>query len=135
MNVLVVEPGYAPYEKEINGLEEMQQTVGGLITISYPYKEQVAIVSNDESILLGMDFNRSIPGGYGGIFGTFFICGLTEEDLTSLPPEMMARFKKEYHQAEILLAINGSGYVTFRVPPKQRPGQNTPTKPPKQPER
>lgn len=135
MNVLVVEPGYAPYEKEINGLEEMQQTVGGLITISYPYREPVAIVSNDESILLGMDFNRSIPGGYGGIFGTFFICGLTEDDLISLPPEMMARFKKEYHQAEILLTINGSGYVTFRVPPKQRPGQNTPAKPPKQPER
>ena len=25
MNVLVVEPGYLPYEKEINGLEEMQR--------------------------------------------------------------------------------------------------------------
>ena len=36
MNVLVVEPGYAPYEKEINGLEEMQGVVGGLITAIYP---------------------------------------------------------------------------------------------------
>lgn len=35
MNVLVVEPGMAPYEKEVNGLEEMQATVGGLITASY----------------------------------------------------------------------------------------------------
>lgn len=28
MNVLVVEPGMAPYEKEVNGLKEMQATVG-----------------------------------------------------------------------------------------------------------
>ena len=36
MNVLVVEPGTLPYEKEINGLEEMQKIVGGLITAIYP---------------------------------------------------------------------------------------------------
>lgn len=28
MKVLMVEPGYAPYEKELNGLEEMQAAVG-----------------------------------------------------------------------------------------------------------
>ena len=52
MNVLVVEPGFAPYEKEINGLEEMQSTVGGLIQAIYPYPEQVAIVCNEEGLLL-----------------------------------------------------------------------------------
>ena len=31
MNVLVVEPGVMPYEKEVNGLHEMQAVVGGLI--------------------------------------------------------------------------------------------------------
>ena len=54
MKVLVVEPGYAPYEKDIEGLEAMQEVVGGLITASYPYEDLVAVVSNDESILLGM---------------------------------------------------------------------------------
>ena len=29
MNVLVVEPGCLPYEREISGLEEMQAVVGG----------------------------------------------------------------------------------------------------------
>lgn len=43
MNVLVVEPGTAPYEKKINGLHEMQDTVGGLITAIYPYPEEVAL--------------------------------------------------------------------------------------------
>ena len=31
MKVLIVKPGYAPYEAEINGLHEMQDVVGGLI--------------------------------------------------------------------------------------------------------
>ena len=135
MNVLVVEPGYAPYEKEINGLDEMQATVGGLITTSYPYKEQVAIVSNDESILLGMDYNRSIPGGYGGIFGPFFICGLTEDSFCSLTPEQMDKFKMEYHHAEILLGFRGEGPVTLKVQPKQRTPADAPQKKPKEPER
>ena len=135
MNVLVVEPGYAPYEKEINGLDEMQATVGGLITASYPYKEQVAIVSNDESILLGMDYNRSIPGGYGGIFGPFFVCGLTEDSFCSLTPEQMAKYKKEYHHAEILLGFRGEGPVTLKVQPKQHTSADVPQKKPKQPER
>ena len=30
MKVLMVEPGAAPYEKELNGLHEMQAAVGGL---------------------------------------------------------------------------------------------------------
>ena len=72
MNVLMVEPGMAPYEKEINGLEEMQAAVGGLITVIYPYKEPVGIVANDEGILLKMEFNRSVEGGYGGIFFSLF---------------------------------------------------------------
>ena len=67
MDVLVVEPGYAPYEKSINGLDEMQATVGGLIQAIYPYEEQVAIVCNEEGLLHGLEFNRSVPGGYGGV--------------------------------------------------------------------
>ena len=98
MNVLVVEPGMAPYEKEVNGLKEMQATVGGLITVIYPYEEQVAIVSNDESILEGMPFNRSVEGGYGGIFGTFFVCGLGEEDFCSLPPEPVSYTHLRAHE-------------------------------------
>lgn len=32
MKVLMVEPGYAPYETELNGLREMQDAVDGTIT-------------------------------------------------------------------------------------------------------
>ena len=54
MTVLMVEPGYEPYEKTIpNTLAAKQELVGGLITAIYPYEEMVAIVANDEGILLG----------------------------------------------------------------------------------
>ena len=130
MNVLVVEPGLLPYDKEINGLYEMQAVVGGYITASYPFKEPVAIVSNDEAILMGMEFNRSIEGGYGGIFGTFFVCGLSEDSFSSLTPEQMEFYKKKYHFAEILIGARGNEPITFKVEPKP-PRHKPPKQPPK----
>ena len=135
MDVLVVEPGYAPYEKSINGLDEMQATVGGLIQAIYPYEEQVAIVCNEEGLLHGLEFNRSVPGGYGGVVGTFFICGLGEEDFCSLTPEQMEKYRKEYHKAEILIGARGNEPITIKVEPKQKKTPGVPQKPPKRPER
>lgn len=80
MRVLMVEPGYAPYEKELNGLHEMQAAVGGLIQAIYPFEERVGLVCNEEGLINGMEFNRSVPSGYEGVFGPFFVCGLGDED-------------------------------------------------------
>lgn len=135
MNVLVVEPDYAPYEKEINGLPEMQATVGGKIQAIYPFEEQVAVVCNDDGIGMGLPFNRSMDRGYGGVFGTFFVCGLGEESFTSLTPEQMARYKQKFHQAEILLGAKGNDAITMKVPPKQRDLPYQPPRSPKHPER
>ena len=130
MNVLVVEPGYLPYEKEIldsaDHLEEMQAIVGGLIEPIYPYHEEVAIVCNEEGLINGLPFNRSVPGGYGGVFGTFFICGLGEEDFCSLPPDLMERFKKEFRNSEILLGFEGSEAVTLKVSSQPKPRDTLP---------
>lgn len=133
LNVLVVEPDYAPYEKEISGLREMQAVVGGSIQAIYPYKEPVAIVCNEEGILNGLPFNRSIEGGYGGVFGTFFVCGLGEEDFCSLTPEQVKTYKQKFHHAEILIGARGNEAVTLKVEPreKNRPpkGHERPTQP------
>ena len=135
MNVLVVEPGMAPYEKEINGLKQMQETVGGLIDAIYPFEDRIAVVCNDEALLLGMEFNRSMPGGYGGVFGTFFVCGLGEEDFATLSPNLMEKYKKFFHNAEILIGAKENDLFTIKVPPKQPPAAGTPQKKPKAPER
>lgn len=39
MTVVIVKPGYAPYEAEINGLDEMQEVVGGMIQAIYPFED------------------------------------------------------------------------------------------------
>ena len=116
MNVLVVEPGMLPYEKEIDGLSEMQAVVGGYIEAIYPYEEMVAIVCNEEGLINGLPFNRSMDGGYGGVFGTFFVCGLTEESFGSLSPEQVKHFKERFKYAEILLGVIENEPITLKVP-------------------
>ena len=133
MNVLVVEPGYLPYEKGIpdtldsdEHLRALQEIVGGYIEAIYPYEEEVAIVCNEEGLINGLPFNRSVPGGYGGVFGTFFICGLGEEDFCSLPPELTERFKKEFRNSEILLGFDGNEAVTLKVSSQPKPHDTPP---------
>ena len=116
MNVLVVEPGIMPYEKEINGLEEMQAVVGGYIEAIYPYEDMVAIVCNEEGLINDLPFNRSMDGGYGGVFGTFFVCGLTEGSFGSLSPAQVKHFKDRFKNAEILLGVKGNKPITLKVP-------------------
>lgn len=124
MKVLMVEPGYAPYEKELNGLEEMQAAVGGLIQAIYPFKERVGIVCNDEGLINGMEFNRSVPGGYQGVFGPFFVCGLGDEDFCSLTPKQIKTYKQMFYKAELLVAASKAGLVTLPVEPKVKLGQS-----------
>lgn len=139
MNVLVVEPGVAPYEKEIEdgetSLKAMQAIVGGLITVSYPYEEQVCIVSNDDSIGLGIPFNRSVEGGYGGIFGPFFVCGLEGEGFCSLTPEQMERYKQKFHKAELLIGVQGNEPLTMKVEPRPKEQPDHLQRSPKSPQR
>lgn len=40
MTVVIVKPGYAPYEADINGLDEMQKVVGGIIQAIYPFEDK-----------------------------------------------------------------------------------------------
>ncbi len=123
MNVLVVEPGTLPYEKEIDGLNEMQALVGGHIQGIYPYKEPVGIICNEDALGLELPFNRSVEGGYGAVFGTFFVCGLTADDFCSLTPEQMQTYKKEFRFAEVPIAYKGNEVITIKVQaePKNKP--------------
>lgn len=101
----------------------MQQAVGGLIQAIYPFEDKVAVVCDDEGMLKPNEFNRSMPGGYGGVFGPFFVCGLGADDFVSLTPEQMQVYKKQFHQAELLLGVKGNTPVTLRVEPfKKRDG-------------
>ena len=84
MKVLIVEPMKPCYVREISGLNDMQEIVGGHIEAIYPFKEQVAIIANEEGKILGLPFNRPLSDErgvpYDIVCGTFFLAGLGAED-------------------------------------------------------
>ena len=128
MNVLMVEPGKAPYETEISdGLEAMQAAVGGNIQAVYPYEDLVGLVCNEEGKLEGLPLNRALRTEDGEIYdiiaGNFFICGLGEENFCSLSPELAEKFKEEFKIAGKILAVK-----------QPVPGDGAPEKPQKGPE-
>ena len=55
MNVLMVEPGKAPYEAQIgDDLQSMQALVGGYIQAVYPFEQPVALVCCESGKLDGL---------------------------------------------------------------------------------
>ena len=113
MQALIVEPLKAPYVKEIGEkLEDLQHEVGGYIEAVYPYEDPVALVCNEEGKLNGMEYNRAIRDENGEvreiIAGPFLIVGLGEEDFTSLPEDMVQKYKRMFAQPEVFLQTQSS---------------------------
>ena len=108
MNVLMVEPGKAPYEMQIgDDLQSMQAVVGGYIQAVYPFEQPVALVCRESGKLDGLTLNRALRDSDGDIYdiiaGTFFIAGLGESDFTDLPHELAERFAEQFRQPELFL--------------------------------
>ena len=113
ISVLVVEPNTPAREAKIgSSLKDMQKIVGGLIQAIYPYEEPVALICNDEGKMQGLPLNRALRYEdsdeiYDIIAGTFFVCGLDENNFASLTPEHMAKFKEMFHAPEVFGRVNG----------------------------
>lgn len=94
MKILMVEPGTHPREADIpHTLEEMQHVVGGHIEAVYPWGDQVGLVCDEDGLSKNTDWNRYICKDIA-IKGTFFVCGLGEEDFTDLSPELIEKYRK-----------------------------------------
>ena len=113
MKVLIVEPMKPCYVREISGLNDMQEIVGGHIEAIYPFKEQVAIIANEEGKILGLPFNRPLSDErgvpYDIVCGTFFLAGLGAEDFVSLTDEQLQRYKSLYDNVQILPVRTATG--------------------------
>lgn len=101
MKVLVVEVGRQPMVQEIDGsLRSMQEIVGGYIQPVYPWREEVALVCNEEGKINGMALNRPLLDDRGQlvdiIAGTFFICSapIDSESFQSLTDEQIERYSR-----------------------------------------
>lgn len=100
MRVVYVEPGRPAYEAEIaHTLEAEQKAVGGLIECVYN-EDDTALVCNDEGKLLGMAGNRRIGDSGTVIAGSFFVCGLTEDDFRGLTDTEAQTYLERFAQLE-----------------------------------
>ena len=120
MTVLKIMPGHKPEIITMpHTLEAMQSMVDGYIQAIYPYEDPVAIICNEEGKLMGMEPNRAIrdPDTHeitDIICGTFFICGLGEEDFCSLTEEQATKYSKLFHSPEAFL-WNGTNLIVLPV--------------------
>lgn len=118
INVLVVEPGLLPYKKEICDAGDMRKLIGthGYGGKIYEFKKNIAVVYNESGRDEKLEFNRSITErGFGGVFGTFVVCGLSEGKFTSLTPEQIRTYAKRFRKAEVLLDMYGNKPVTIKI--------------------
>ena len=130
MKVLIVEPGKAPYEAELDGsLRSMQEAVGGGIESNSPYEDPAVIISNRDGKNAGLTLNRAVYGQDGSmtdiIAGTFFIAGLGEESFTDLPDYLMEKSKEQFKHPEKFIRLAGEVVVAKQpLPPEEqtRPG-------------
>ena len=117
IKVLVVEPMKPCEVREIDGsLETMQAIVGGYIQAVYPFRDEIALVCNEEAKLMGLPYNRPLTDNHGLpydiICGTFFLAGQGGEDFVSLTDEQIGRYKGLYDNMMVLTAE--------KAPPKQK---------------
>jgi hypothetical protein len=61
--MLVLEPHKVPYEMVFpDGLEYLQQAVGGWIECTFPFDDNAFVIGNEEAKLIGLEGNRHING-------------------------------------------------------------------------
>lgn len=106
IRVLVVEPMKPCEVREISGLAAMQAIVGGPIQAIYPFRDEVALVCNEEGKNLNLPYNRPLTDDrglpYDMICGTFFLAGMGSEDFISLTNEQIQRYKDLYDNVMVL---------------------------------
>lgn len=113
MKILRIDPGLYPQEAEINGsLESMQQLVGGLIQVLYPFRDaEVALICNDEGKLLGLPFNRALRDERGATYdvvaGTFFLCSASWDSDTfgSLSEDQVQEYMERFRHPELFIKL------------------------------
>lgn len=120
MDVLLVEPRQFPQRVQIGiELEDLQNAVMGDIEATYPFEDNVAIITNGEGKINGMPLNRAIfteDGVPADIYaGPFLVVGLTEDDFGSLTSEQMDKYEEIFHSPQTFVRMGGS-YMVLLVP-------------------
>lgn len=120
IKVLLIEPGKKPQEVEVdNNLQSFQNIVGGYIQAVYPYRDDVALICNEEGKIYHMPLNRALRSEEGQIYdviaGPIIITGLTDEDFGSLTPDLLEKYYTVYESPEKFARV-GSRISVIKCP-------------------
>ena len=98
--MLVIEPHKEPYEMVIpDGLEPLQQAVGGWIECTHPFEDNTYVIGNEEAKLIGLEGNRHINGQIYA--GSLLIAGDDGEGGTmDLTDEQIERYTEMFKTPE-----------------------------------
>ena len=111
IKVVYVEPGKTASVRFIDkGLESYQKIVDGWIEQFCPYDDPVAIICNEEGKINGSQLNRAIRDDNGAVLdiiaGTFFVCGLGEENYCSIPDKLCMKYHDLFYRPEYFVMRN-----------------------------
>lgn len=126
IKVLVIEPGKAPYVKDIDsGLKSLQNEVAGWIEAIYPFEDPVAVICNEEGKLNGLPLNRALIDDDSGeiydiVAGTFLITGLTDDNFGSLNDEQVKKFSERFKHPEEFLRMGNHIIRIIQDVPKEK---------------
>jgi hypothetical protein len=125
IRVLLVEPGEKPRLVTVpHTLDELQKLVGGYIAATYPWKDLVAVVFDDDGMAKGYPPNRLLVDEAGKPYdilkGTFFICGLSVDDFASISDELAEKYMKKFEVPEVFARF-GDHVIWFKDKPGARP--------------
>ncbi len=111
LRILYVEPGKPAYEAEVGrDIRLLQKAVQGLIEFTQ-LDENTVVVSNEEFLLNGMEWNRLLPNGIA-IAGPFFVAGQHGPETVSLTDEQVDKYMKVFaHPHEFGELAPGVGFV------------------------
>ncbi len=118
LDVLLVRPGEFPHKAQIGSeLDDLQLAGGGYMQEVY-LGEDAGIICNEEGKLNGLPMNRALRDEDGQLYdivaGDFLVVGLGEEDFTSLSPEQMEKYEKQFHSPEAFVKM-GRGWVVLPI--------------------
>jgi len=121
IKVVSVPVGKRAYVKEIDrGLKSLQNEVGGLIQLLYPFEDEIALICNDEGKLQGLPLNRALKmDGISGaqiydiIAGDFLVAFAPSdgENFESLPDKLLQKYLDMFKYPERFLLKNRTIYI------------------------
>ena len=112
IDILVVEPGKAPYQAAIrNSVEAAEACLGGAAELGCFLPQRVMLISREDR--KGLAPNRRMPGDGRIIRGTFLLCGVPQEGsrLISLTQGQREAFQALFSKPEEFMTVGDAAYA------------------------